>query len=101
LFAVQASLKRMVFVTTLTNVTTRRTTTVTRTMESVLTLPEVSLAHAKKVSLVMVLSVKSQPLLLPQLKLQPLLVDQVHLDPVNQFQTKMFSTTLNKLLAEP
>jgi hypothetical protein len=49
----------------------------------------------------MVLSVKSQPLLLPQLKLQPLLVDQVHLDPVNQFQTKMFLTTLNKLLAEP
>jgi hypothetical protein len=50
----------------------------------------------------MVLSVKSQPLLLPQLKLQPqVLVDQVHLDLVNQFQTKMFLTTLNRLLAEP
>merc|ERR1712022_63426 len=33
LFAVQVSLKRMVFATTSTNVTTRRTTTVTRTME--------------------------------------------------------------------
>jgi hypothetical protein len=40
----------MVFATISTNVKTRRPTTVTRTMESVLTLPEVSLAHAKKVS---------------------------------------------------